>query len=96
MLADNPDDAFLTFALATELRNAGRLEAAVETFTALRERHPDYLGLYYHLGAVLLELGRVTAADEVFADGIARARRLGDHHTLSELQNIRTNASLGL
>ena len=96
LLAETPDDAFLLYALATEWVQAGELERATEAFANLRARHPDYVGLYYHYGATLLKLGRAEAADAVFAEGIAVARAAGDRHALSELQNIRLNASLEL
>ncbi len=96
MLSATPGDAFLQYALATELCNAGDLAAGIAAYESLRSVHPDYLGLYYHLGATLLKIGRTADADVVFADGIARSRAAGDQHTLSELQNIRLNAQLDL
>ena len=96
LLAASPDDAFLGYALATELVQAGDLGAAVDAYGALRRRHPDYVGLYYHYGATLLKLDRGDEADAVFADGIERARAAGDQHALAELQNLRLNASLDL
>lgn len=94
LLEATPDDAFLGYALATELYRSGDHAAGIAAFEALRARHPDYVGLYYHLGAALAERGQREAADAVFADGIARARRLGDRHALAELQNIRLNVGL--
>lgn len=96
LLADAPEDAFLNYALATELVQAGRLDDAVVAYETLRRRHPDYVGLYYHYGETLLKLGRGDEADAVFADGIARAKAVGDQHALAELQNLRLNASLDL
>ena len=91
LLADAPDDAFLLYALATELTRGGNAEAGIATFERLRARHPDYIGLYYHLGTALATAGRKFDADAVYADGIERARRLGDRHALSELMNVRMN-----
>ena len=94
LLAESPGDAFLLYALATEWVRAGELERAAEAFADLRARHSDYVGLYYHYGATLLKLERAGEADAVFAEVIAQARAAGDQHSLSELQNIRLNASL--
>lgn len=94
MLAATPGDAFLAYALATELCNGGDLSAGVQAFEQLREAHPSYLGLYYHLGAALIKLERPAEADAVFADGITRAHAAGDHHALAELRNVRMNAQL--
>ncbi len=96
MLTATPADAFLNFALATELVNAGDLEGGRAAYERLRAEHPEYIGLYYHLGSTLLKLGRGAEADAVFADGIERARAAGDQHSLSELQNVRLNARLDL
>ena len=94
LLAASPGDAFLAYALATELVQSGDLVAGVAAYEDLRRRHPDYVALYYHYGAALLALERPDEADAVFADGITRARAAGDQHAVSELQNIRLNASL--
>ena len=96
LLAESPDDAFLLYALATEWVQAGELERAAEAFADLRARHPGYVGLYYHYGATLLQLGRATEADAVFAEGIAQAAAAHDQHALAELRNIRLNAALDL
>ena len=95
LLTSSPDDAFLLYALATELTQAGEVAAGIVAYEDLRARHPDYVGLYYHLGAALAAAGRSGEADAAYADGIARARRLGDQHALSELMNARMNLAVG-
>ena len=96
LLAESPDDAFLLYALATEWVQAGELEKAAAAYADLRARHPDYVALYYHYGATLLQLARPAEADAILAEGIAQARTAGDQHALAELQNLRLNASLEL
>lgn len=85
-LAEDPDDAFTRFALATEYRKAGRLDEAIATFEALCGRDPSYVGTYYHLGKAYAEVGRRDRAAEVYRDGIAEATRQRDGHARSELQ----------
>lgn len=94
MLTATPDDAFLNFALAQELRNRGDAPAAVTAFRHLRRLHPDYTGLYYHLAQLLVDRERPSEAEEVYTAGIALAERQRDLHALAELRNAYTNWSL--
>jgi len=91
MLSNTPNDAFLLFALAQELKNAARVEEAIAAFRNLRKQHPDYVGLYYHYAAVLAEAKRTSAAEEVYEQGIAVAQKIGDQHALAELKNAFLN-----
>ena len=95
LLGEQPGDAFLLFALAQEHRKHGDLDRAAATFAELRERHPDYVGLYYHLAAVHTERGQTHLAEEVYRAGIDVAVAAGDQHALAELRNAYVNWQLG-
>jgi hypothetical protein len=49
-LKEDPDDAFILYALALEYIKASSHDKAGEYFVKLREKHPDYLPMYYHYG----------------------------------------------
>ena len=96
MLAESPDDAFLRFAEAQELRKAGNLEDAAQKFEALRALVPAYVGLYYHLAAVYVELDNAAKAEEIYTTGIDVAQSEGDQHALAELRNAHMNWQLDM
>jgi predicted Zn-dependent protease len=80
-------DAFGWYGLAMEYRNENRLEDAVSTFEALRERFPDYLAQYLMAGQTLLKQGKADAAASWLRQGIALAQAQGNGKALSELQS---------
>lgn len=89
MLAQNPNDSFLLYGLANEYKNAGELGTAVETYGRLLELNPDYVAAYYHCGQTHELAGDADAAATTYDKGMEVARRIGDHHALSELQAAR-------
>ena len=86
MLAQDPTNEIARYALATELRNAGRGEEAIAEYNALLERNPNYAAAYYHSGRTLEGMGRIDEARDVYEKGIEVTTRTGDTHTRSELQ----------
>lgn len=86
-LADDPDDSFSWFALASEYRKAGRMGEAIDTFLALVARDPAYVGTYYHLGKAYEAAGRAAEASAAYRAGITEASRQRDTHARSELQS---------
>lgn len=95
-LEKDGEDSFVRYALAKEYENSGDLEEAVKQYQILEQNDSEYVGLYYHLGHVYVELERVEEALSAFDRGIAVARRQQDQHALSELLNARTNVAMGL
>ncbi len=86
MVAQNPTDAFARYGLAMELKNAGDLEGAVQSFQLLITHNPDYAAAYFHGGQTLEKLGRLQDAREIYTKGIETTLKTGDAHTRSELQ----------
>ena len=86
MLAQDPTNQLARYALATELRNAGRGEEAIAEFNALLGVNPNYAAAYYHAGKTLEGMGRIDEAREVMEKGIEVTTRTGDTHTRGELQ----------
>lgn len=85
LLAQSPQDPFLLFAIAKEHEKLGDAAEALRQYALLRAAHPDYVGLYYHLGKLQATTDPVAAA-ETYRAGIAVAQKLGDFHALSELR----------
>lgn len=81
----DPADSFSRFALGLEYRKLGQDQDALDTWNALRAADPRYVGLYYHLGALLAELGKPEQAADAYRTGIEVALQAGDHHARNEL-----------
>jgi tetratricopeptide (TPR) repeat protein len=94
MLIESPDDSFLLFALAKEFEKMDRLEDALSTYLLLKEKSPEYIGLYYHLGKLYEEFSEPEKALKVYDEGINLAKKIADFHALSELNNARTNCEI--
>lgn len=95
-LAENPKDSFLQYALALEYLKKGDLETGLHYFETLVEKDPDYIGTYYHLGKLYNKLGRRSDAENCYTKGLNIATKLNDQHSFAELQNAKTNMSLGI
>lgn len=84
-VAEEPQDAFNHYALATELLKSNKNESK-EIFEYLIQYHTDYLPTYYHLGALYVELGENNAAEQIYLQGIELAKKLKNEKTLKELK----------
>ncbi|MDZ7897119.1 MAG: tetratricopeptide repeat protein [Arcicella sp.] len=84
-VAEEPQDPFNHYALATELLKTNKNEAK-EFFEYLIQHHSEYLPTYYHLGALYVELGEQSAAELTYLKGIELAKKLKNEKTLKELK----------
>lgn len=94
--AEDPSDDFILYALAQEYNKIGDLQRSLDHYLLLKQRSPDYVGLYYHLAALYLDLEKTEEAHQIYQEGITIANKLNDHHALSELRNAKTNLELGI
>jgi tetratricopeptide (TPR) repeat protein len=92
--ADDPNDAFTIYALATEYRSTEPLRA-LKFYQTLLDEHPDYVGTYYHAGKLLEQLEKPEEAEKVYRRGLQVSRKAGQLHAASELQQA-LNQLLGL
>lgn len=81
----NPGDPFSHYALAVEYRNGELYEKALQKFQEVHRNFPEYVPVYYHLGAELERADRLEEAAEIYRSGIAQAEQAGDDHARSEL-----------
>ncbi|MBN8548320.1 MAG: tetratricopeptide repeat protein [Deltaproteobacteria bacterium] len=85
-LKTRPDDPFLKYAIAIELKNLGQTQQAEAAFAALATEHPQYVPTYYHWGQTLELLGRPEDGVATYERGIGIARQAGDSHAAEEMQ----------
>lgn len=95
-LSDSPNDPFIHYALALEHIKSGNLQDGLKYFEGLVQQHPDYVGTYYHLAKLYIQLQMPDKAEMTYENGIAVAKKLQDQHALAELQNASLNFKLGI
>jgi tetratricopeptide (TPR) repeat protein len=88
MLADEPNDPELRYALAMEYVSARDDENAVRCFGELSAVRPDYVPTYFQMAQALARLGRTAEARPVIERGITAARAKGDLHAAGELEGL--------
>lgn len=93
-LKEDPQDSFVRFALAKEYEKMGTLKIALDTYEELKQMDPDYVGLYYHLGGLYIQLNEKEKAIKTFDEGITVAKKQADFHALSELHTAKTNLEI--
>ena len=95
-LEASPDDSFLIFAVAKEYEGLEQYDKALQNYLKLKEKDPEYVGLYYHLATLYVNLQEEMLALTIFKEGIALAKEKADFHALSELNNAKTNLEITL
>lgn len=80
-------DAFAWYALALEYAGLGRTDDALRTFTALRDKDPNYVPMYLMCGTHLAKAGRTAEAREWLDEGLVVARARGDEHAKGEIES---------
>ena len=88
MLATEPDDSFLHYALALELTKGTERPAGLQRLAEMNARFPDHVPAYFRRGQLLAEDGDSAAAREVLKQGVLAARRTGDDHAAAEMQEL--------
>lgn len=88
MLVDDPQDTFLRYSLAMELRSEGAHEASLEKLGELTRDQPPYVPAYFMAAQQLVELERIDEARTQLRDGIDEARRQGDAHAAAEMSEL--------
>lgn len=88
LLAAEPSDVFLNFALALELAKLGRTADALAQFDKLIQLNPNYPPAYFQKGRTLLDAGDHDAARRALQLGVERARAVGDQHAADEMSDL--------
>lgn len=85
MLADSPEDTFLRYALAMELKSAEEHDASLELFEGLINETPPHVPAFFMASQVLVADDRTEEACEMLRAGIEQATVQGDMHAAGEM-----------
>lgn len=88
LLATQPDDVFLNFALAMALGKAGQPDDAFARFDRALSLDPNYHAAYFHKSQLLMAHGRLEDAKTLLRRGIEVTGRLGEAHAEGEMQGL--------
>ena len=93
MLAQDPADKFLRYALAMELEKDGDHDASLSYLRGLTEESPPHVPAFFMAGQQLTRLGRISEARSTLRRGIEAARQQNNSHAAGEMSEFL--ASLG-
>ena len=93
MLVDDPNDTFLRYSLAMELRSDGNHQRSLAIFDGLMKDDPPHVQAFFMSAQLLADVGDVDTARTHLRDGIDQARSQGDSHAAAEMSELL--ASLG-
>ena len=85
MLADEPEDQFLRYALAMEYEKEGDHERSLEFLRGLMSDDPPHVPSFFMAGQHLTKQDRIDEARTILRDGIEQARQQGDLHAAGEM-----------
>jgi predicted Zn-dependent protease len=88
ILTQNPNDAFARYGLAMEYSNQGNVDRALEEFAKLLASHPDYTAGYFMAARTFARANRNEEAKKMLGDGIISAKRTGNAHAQSEMEEM--------
>ena len=85
MLAEQPDDPFLNYALALECDKDGDTQQSLLLFKSLMTASSPYVPAFFMAGQLLARLDRTDEARRVLASGIKQAQEQGNQHAATEM-----------
>lgn len=88
MLAEDPQDPFLRYAIALEHKRDGHMEVAIDELEALLRDDPSYIACYYQLALLQAELGRTEQAIQTCKQGMVRSQEAADLKARTELAQL--------
>ncbi len=95
-LEENPNDAFVNYAIATEYVKKGDDDEALKYYLMLLEKHPNYVATYYHLGHLYERRESYPQALSIYESGMKKAEEANDQHSLNELKGAHQLLSLDM
>ncbi len=88
MLADEPDDVFLNYALALELDKSEQYDESLDLFNRLTRRNPPYVPAFFMAAQMLNRLDRSDEARQFLQRGVQEATAQGNDHAAAEMREF--------
>jgi tetratricopeptide (TPR) repeat protein len=88
MLASEPKDVFLRYALAMEMEKAGEFPQSLEVHLELTQEDPPHIASFFRSAQILAQQGQIESARAFLRDGIDQARSAGDLHAAAEMSEM--------
>jgi tetratricopeptide (TPR) repeat protein len=88
MLAEEPGDLFLRYAIALELKRAGNMEQAITDLETILNEDPKHIASYYQLALLQADLGHTPDAIATCEAGSMQCLVTGDRKARAELQEL--------
>lgn len=88
LIADDPHDAMLRFALGNEHFRLAQYAEAIEALTAAIDIDPEYAFVYVQLAESYERSGRIELARQTIEAGRGPAARNGDPNLMRQLDEI--------
>jgi Tfp pilus assembly protein PilF len=88
LIADDPRDAMLRFALGNEYFQRGQYAEAIESLTAAIAIDPEYAFVYIQLAQAYEQNGQIDLARQTVEAGRGPAARNGDPNLKRQLDDI--------
>ena len=93
-IKEHPEDSFYKFSLALEMLKVGERNKAKVLFQNIAEQDPQYVGVYYHLGKLYVDLQQNEKALKTYTKGIEVAEQKNDEHSKMELQSAKLDLEM--
>ena len=89
MLAEEPNDSFLKYSLALELRKEEDYQQSIGILRELAyDPQVNYVAAFFMAGQQLAELGQIEEARGFLRDGIEQARLQNNLHAAAEMAEL--------
>ncbi len=88
MLAEDPQDVFLRYSLAMELRGEGEHPESLALLDELIRETPPCIPAFFMAAQQLVDLDRIEDARDYLREGIEQARSQGDAHAAAEMSEL--------
>lgn len=91
---EHPNDSFYKFTLALEMLKIGETGKAKVLFQSIVDKDPEYVGVYYHLGKLYVDLQENEKALKTYTKGIEIAVQQNDEHSKTELMSAKVDLEM--
>lgn len=88
LLKQDPEDTFLSYALAMELESEGDTTGAIAQLQTLLTHSPEYVPGFLQLGQLQISTGLLEEAKVTLQMGMQTAFKQADHHAYQEMEGI--------